>query len=355
MQKYRSFRAALKNDYQTRIIKTPKQAAWPALINSNNIKSDYDKKYISVDFDSELEQGDVFEILDDHTHWMIYLPVLTETAYLRAEIVRCDHTLNIDGTEYWIYLQGPTETDLRWFIKSGTNYNELNLSGTIYIKKTKQTKEYFERFTHIKIDGHMWEVQVTDSLTLPGIIELEIQEYYDNTPAELPQIKRQPQEQIIYGDTEVKQDTIVGYEINPLYYDPKAEWSIEGNDRVKIAETFDDNRMCKVKVYDGAVRNFFVKYGEQSIEVWIDIREPYIKGPQNVGPYDSNTYWIKKPAGDDEFSIQFSIDSPLAKVVPIDNLSCEVKVLSGRKGKFVLYGVTSDGKEYNLPIQISSF
>ena len=368
-QKYRSFLAALENDYQSRLIKTPNKRAMKALINNSNIKSDYDKKIISVDFNSELEQGDVFEILDDHSHWMIYLPVLTETAYLRSEIVRCDYTLEVDGEEYWVYLQGPTETDLRWYIKQDTNYNELNLSGTIYIKKTPATKKFFKRFTHIMIDGHKWEVQVTDSLTLPGIIELEIQEYYDNTPEDLPVIKRESQEvensRIIWGVTEVKQDTIVGYEVNPLYYKPDTEWKILDNDRVEINKIYKDGRMCKVKINDGAIRHFFVQYGnEEPLEVTINIEEPYIKGPQTVYPYDVNTYWVEVETekdivstslDDNEFSITFSIDSPLAKVTQIDNTSAKVEVLSGRKGEFVLHGVTSTGEEYDLPIKIESF
>ena len=149
-----------------------------------NSKSDYDKEYISVEYAAGLEAGDTFECLDDGSHWMIYLPIITETAYLRSEIIRCRYTLNVDGEKYWVYFQGPTETDLRWFIKNQINVNELNLSGTIYIKNDEKTKKFFKRFTHLKLDGHVWEVQVTDAISVPGILELEIQEYYDNSIAE---------------------------------------------------------------------------------------------------------------------------------------------------------------------------
>lgn len=108
--KLRSFKSALKNSYNTRMIKTLLGSAFPCLINSDDLKSDYDKKIISVEFDSRLEAGDTFECLDDGTHWMIYLPYLTETAYLRSQIIRCRYTLDIDGVNYWIYFQGPTET-----------------------------------------------------------------------------------------------------------------------------------------------------------------------------------------------------------------------------------------------------
>ncbi len=353
-QKLRSLQAALKNDYNSRLIKTPKKAAWPALINAKDIKSDYDKKYISVEFDAGLESGDVFEILDDHTHWMIYLPVLTETAYLRSEIVRCRYSIEIEDEKYWVYFQGPTETDLRWYIKQGINFNELNLSGTIYIKNTPKTKEFFKRFTHIKLDGHMWEVQVTDSITVPGIIELEIQEYYDNTPAELPSIHKDEEDPhiCIIGTDIVKQNTIIGYEIEPRYYDPKAEWKVSGNNRVKIDRIIDNGRMCEVRIYDGAIRNFFVQYGDnEPLEVMIDIEEPYIKGPQLVYPYDTHEYWT---ACKDDILV-FSSDSDLVKVTQLTDNSCKVKIKSSKKGEFILRATAEDDTVYELLVTIGSF
>lgn len=354
-QKLNSLRAALRNDYNSRKIKTPDKEAWQALINTNNLKPDYDKKIISVEFDSKLEAGDVFEIVDDHTMWMIYLPILTETAYLRSEIVRCRYTLEIDDEKYWIYFQGPTETDLRWYIKQGVNFNELNLSGTIYIKNTPKTKEYFKRFTHLKIDGHMWEVQVTDSITVPGIIELEIQEYYDNTPLELPviQVKTEdyPRENGIVGINKVKQNSIVGYEIQPEFYNPDAKWKVYGNDRVRLHNIIDNGRMCEIRIFEGAIRNFFIQYGDNPpLEVWIDIKQPYIKGPQLVYPYDIHTYWTEE-----DIPIKFSSDSDLVKVVQKTDNSCEVNIKSSRSGHFILKGIREDEKEYELNVTIGSF
>lgn len=354
-QKLKSFQSALKNDYNSRLIKTPKKVAYYALINNNaaGLKTDYDRKYISVDFSSELQPGDVFEILDDHTKWMIYLPILTETAYLRAEIIRCRYTITIDDEEYWIYFQGPTETDLRWYIKQGINFNELNLSGTIYIKNTPKTKEFFKRFTKLKLDGHMWEVQVTDSISVPGIIELEIQEYYDNTPLELPVIRRAENaiSNCIIGTEEVKQNTIVGYEIEPEFYNPTDKWKVYGNDRVELHRIIDNGRMCEVRIYDGAIRNFYVQYGDnEPLEVWIDIIEPYIKGPQLVYPYDVHTYWTENAAD----ILTFTSDSDLVKVKQLTNNSCEVTIKTGKTGKFVLQAIGEE-QEYELEVTIGSF
>lgn len=352
-QKLKSLQWALKNDYNTRMIKTPNKAAVPCLINTGNLKSDYDKKYISVEFSSGLEAGDTFEILDDGTHWMIYLPILTETAYLRSEIIRCRYQLEIDGSLYWIYFQGPTETDLRWFLKNQININELNLSGTIYIKNDEKTKHFFKRFTHIKIDGHVWEVQVTDPITVPGILELEVQEYYDNSIAELPEIKETSGEyplNTIKGADIVKQDAVVGYSIDPLYYNKDISWKIENNPHVKLQETLENGRVCKVKIYPGAVKTFDICYGEQKRTITIDWAKPIIQGPQEVYPYETHTYWIKG----ENAKATFSIDSDLAEIIETGNDYCKVEIVSGKKGEFVLYCTPEGQEQTELNIKIKS-
>ena len=61
-------------------------------------------------------------------------------------------------------------------------------------------------------------MQVTDSISVPGILELEVQEYYDNPVAELPEIIKETEEtDVIVGETTVKQDTVIGYYIPAEY------------------------------------------------------------------------------------------------------------------------------------------
>lgn len=355
-QKLNSLHAALKNDYQSRPIQLEDGSVTYCLMNNDpaGLKSDYDKKILSVDFDSGLQPGDVYECLDDNSHWMVYLPVLTETAYLRSSVVRCRYTLNIEDVDYWIYCQGPTETDLRWYIKNGTNFNELNLSGTIYIKNNKQTRNYFSRFRHIKIDGHTWEVQVTDSISTPGVLELEIQEYYDNQYEELPKVIRVNDRTQIVGKTLVKHDAEYGYQIPDEYFHEGWKWSIEGNKRVHIVELYRDGRTCKIKVEDGAIGSFDVLYGTKNqgykTTVYIDVKEPDIEGPEEVYPYDEVKYFTKIPGS-------FWIDSTeLAEIVEQTENTCEIKILTGKKGSFILYFMDKEKEiEYQLPIKIKSF
>lgn len=351
-QKLQSFRAALKNDYNSRLIKTDKHASVPCIIKNNayGLKADYDKKYISVEFSAGLEAGDVFQCLDDNSRWMIYLPILTETAYLRSEIIRCDHSLNINGKEYFVYFQGPVETDIRWFIKNGINANELNKSGTVYIKKDDNTLNFFHRFTQIKINGHTWEVQVTDSISVPGILELELQEYYDNKEADLPQVKPSDKNQLIKGEKIVKQNTSVGYMVDDSIYNPSTSWTIAGNDRVKIEETLNDGKICKVKIHEGAVGKFTLVYGKNNLEVTIDTADSFISGPVEVFPYSTNRYSIALPQGKEAL---FRTDNPSAKVVAVGDGYCDVEIVSGKSGKFKVM-VKIDEDIYELPVKIKS-
>ena len=345
-QKLRSFRMAVKNSYNTRMIRVPNGSLWPCLLNdlSGGRKSEYLKSMLSVEKDSGLTPGDTFEMVNDCTHWMVYLPIETETAYLKTEIIRCDYTLNVNGKDYWVYTQGPTETDLRWFLKNNINANELNLSGTIYIKNDENTKEFFKRFTRIKIDGHVWEVQVTDSITVPGIIELEIQEYYDNTIEELPEIKKVSDAAIV-GATTVKQDTVVGYSIDPLKYDPSLSWEVKNNPRVRIDEILEDGRICKVQIHQGAVKTFDLCYGDETLTVTVDWKKPVIQGPQLVYPYDVHKYWMK-----DKQKVTFSIDNDMAVITDCGDDWCEVDIVNSKKGIFTLSA--TDGEEINETLEI---
>ena len=351
-QKLQSFRAALKNDYNSRLIKTDKHASVPCIIKNNayGLKADYDKKYISVEFSAGLEAGDVFQCLDDNSRWMIYLPILTETAYLRSEIIRCDHSLNINGKEYFVYFQGPVETDIRWFIKNGINANELNKSGTVYIKKDDNTLSFFHRFTKIKINGHMWEVQVTDPISVPGILELELQEYYDNKEADLPQVKPSDKNQLIKGEKIVKQNTSIGYMVDDSIYNPSTSWTIAGNDRVKIEEVLNNGQICKVKVNEGAIGKFTLSYGTNSMEITIDTSDSFINGPTEVFPYSTNRYSIVLPQGKQAL---FKTDNPRAKVVAVGDDYCDVEIVSGKSGKFKVM-VKIDEAIYDLPVKIKS-
>ena len=254
-QKLRSFYAALRNDYNSRTILTPLGEEFQALINDDNTKSDYDKRYVSVDFAAELNPGDVFKCIDDNTHWMIYLQDLVEIAYLKAEIIRCRYQLTIDDTDYWIYFQGPTETTIRWNFKRDLNWNDLNLSGTVYIKKTEQTQDYFNRFTRLKINGHTWQVKVVDTLTVPGIIELEVQEYFDSITEDLIEINHIDTQNEIIGPQQVYPYESYIYNID----NTAGEFSLDNNNAKIINQ---ENGQCEIEIITGKKGKFNLIYTE---------------------------------------------------------------------------------------------
>ena len=199
----------------------------------------------------------------------------------------------------------------------------------------------------------MWEVQVTDSITVPGVLELEVQEYYDNSIEELPEIRNEggnSPTNVISGQTLVKQDSVVGYAINDLAYDPKVEWKVRNNPRVKIEDILEEGRMCKVKIYPGAVKDFDIVYGEQFLTVTVDWVKPTIQGPTEVYPYDVHKYWVK---GEDR-NVKFSLDTNLAQITDSDNGSCEIEITSGKRGYFTLTCELEDGSTTELEINIKS-
>lgn len=352
VNKLRSLRAAIKNDYNSRMIKIPNKSAWPCLIvnNTSGLKSDYDRKRLSIEFDAGLEPGDVFQCLDDGTHWMVYLPTLTEIAYLRTEIIRCRYTLDIDGQTYWIYFQGPTEMDATWFQKQGVHYDEPNWSGTIYIKKDERTTNYFHRFTKFTIEGHKWEVHVVDEISVPGIIELEIREFYDDPLEDLPVVEQEGCHEIIGRET-VEQDGTYGYMIRSAYVNPEFSWRVEGNPRVGIESQEGDT--CNVLVHDGAIRGFRLIYGNKASGYYMDItieREcKGIIGPQTVYPYDIIDY---KTNVKGTFSLS---DNRIAKVIERKDTSCTVEITTGKTGDFeLIFEPTDFDMTIKYPIHIGS-
>lgn len=352
VNKLRSLRAAIKNDYNSRMIKIPNKSAWPCLIvnNTSGLKSDYDRKRLSIEFDAGLEPGDVFQCLDDGTHWMVYLPTLTEIAYLRTEIIRCRYTLDVDGQTYWIYFQGPTEMDATWFQKQGVHYDEPNWSGTIYIKKDERTTNYFHRFTKFTIEGHKWEVHVVDEISVPGIIELEIREFYDDPLEDLPVVEQEGCHEIIGRET-VEQDGTYGYMIRSAYVNPEFSWRVEGNPRVEIESQEDDT--CNVLVHDGAIRGFRLIYGNKTSGYYMDItieREcKGIIGPQTVYPYDIVDY---KTNVKGIFSLS---DNRIAKIIERKDTSCTVEITTGKTGDFeFIFEPTDFDTTIRYPIHIGS-
>lgn len=354
----------------TRYIKCPNHSVFPCLIasDSTGLKSDYDKEKISVEFESGLSAGKTFECMDDGSKWMIYLPSLAETAYLRSSIIRCRYEIKINGITYPIYFQGPTETRIQSFGSGNSiRLNSLNYSGTVYITKDENTTSYFNRFSSLMIDGHRWSVEVFDEVSVPGIIELEVQEDSDNVTEGVPVIKRANKSESIettdriLGEDVVKQNTEVGYIAPAAIRDKYSEWSVSGNNRVKIKSVSDDNSMCKVFVPAGTVGSFTLLYGSHLKDVEVDWQWDQLVGNTVVYPYDTATYRLPKVYDENDLTVEikrvatFSVDNDNISIIDSGSDWCTVKVNTGKKCKFTLKAtLIGTLEELTLPVEVRS-
>lgn len=162
-----------------------------ALINPNKIKQDYDEKIISIGFESNFKTGDIFQWLGTNTYWLIYLQDLTERAYFRGEIRKCDYqiTWQDDNGEHsnYIAVRGPVETKIDYIQKHGISIDNPNHSLHILMPRTKESLEYFRRYSKFYLQDEdegaplvCWRVEATDWISTPGILEITAVEYFVN-------------------------------------------------------------------------------------------------------------------------------------------------------------------------------
>lgn len=262
--KWYSFRAALRNSYQAEDITFNEQKC-RCLINPDKLKEDYDQKEISIDFKYGMKNGSVFYWDRTGTHWLVYLQDYNEEAYFRASIRRCDHKIEIDGHRYWIYLRGPVETAIIWRQKHQIEFNDLNYSLLFYIEKNEETLAFFERFKVLKFDGHNWRVAATDKYSQDGIIEVYLEEYFDN---EMEDAMVEPEI--------IKPDQMHPYIDGPQLvrpYDTNLSYAIVGvsgggflvnSSKVDFIEA--DDKSCKLEILTGKSLSFTLIYRRDNEE-----------------------------------------------------------------------------------------
>jgi hypothetical protein len=276
--KLQSLRKALLYSYQAETAIMSDGREFRCLINNNKLHTDYDDKIISMPFEdicvgkmiedpdgdtrtevltrpyqkttdgivpTGIKTGEIFEWKETSTFWIIYLQHLEEEAYFRGSIRQCNGEVDIDGTSYKAYLRGPAETEIQWNQKNNTTWNDINYSLVMYITKNEETLNFFHRFTKIKITDEtnntdMWEVAVVNPYFGDGIIEVCLNEYFNNEmedarEQELPQ--EQPDEDSIYisGNEFVQPYDIVSYEIKNV---EGGKWNIS-NKKAKIIDSND--------------------------------------------------------------------------------------------------------------------
>ena len=264
--KLHSMQMALQNSYQAEWI-TLNDNQYRCLINPDKLKEDYDQKVISIEHSAGMKEGDVFYWDRTDTHWLVYLQQHSESAYFRAQIRRCNYEIEVNNHKYWVYLRGPVETALVWRQKHNIEFNDLNYSLLIYVTKNEETLDFFKRFQILKIDGHRWRVAATDIFSQGSIIEVYLEEFFDNS-LEDEQIKKEP---IIFGEEEPYID-------GPQFVEPyqtEIKYSLANNlnatgaflvssKKVKIVNS--DNNSCIINVVSGKAGEFKIIYREEGKE-----------------------------------------------------------------------------------------
>lgn len=163
-----------------------------ALINPNKVKADYDEKIISIGFEHKIAPGDVFEWCNTKTYWIVYLQDLTELAYFRANIRKCSYEIaweDEDGKyqRTYIALRGPVETKIEYIQKNGISTDRPNFSLNILLPKNTANLKKFKRYSKFYLQGLVegedntcWRVEAINTMSTPGIIEINAVEYYAN-------------------------------------------------------------------------------------------------------------------------------------------------------------------------------
>lgn len=290
--KYDSFASALKNSYQAEQITlgegTENERRWRCLINPSRLTEQFDKKVISIDFESGVQEGTIFYWDRTKRHWIVDLQQHTEEAYFRGTITRADYEIDIDDVPYWCAVRGPVETTTIQNQKHGITWNDLNYSLVIKITKDSRTVDYFSRHNVTKMkltyenaetgelmeEWHNQKVVATDKYSEERIMEVYLDEWYDN---EAEDAMIQPEEEVI--------DLMAAHIEGPAtvnVWDENVSYSIVGlkqgvftvsSNKVKINKM--NGTSCELDILAGKAFSFtltFVSEDGQKIEKVITVK-----------------------------------------------------------------------------------
>lgn len=259
--KYKTFLKTLLYSYQAAEIENITQGneeVYKCLINPDKNSTNYDDKIISIDYAYGTKPGDIINWKGTNSHWIVYLPELTEDAYFRAEIRRCRYQLSwIDMEEpvnrrkktTYAYIRGPVETKINSNFAKQVTLDKPNYSLEIYIPNNQETAKEFKRYTRFSFKGKTWEVQVVDDISMDGVIQIIAEEDYNNIVLDdplnekvtdafyiSPVIPEQENEEMIIGEQFIKPRGRFIYKISE-------EANIEDNGQWFIKE---ENRPIKI-------------------------------------------------------------------------------------------------------------
>ena len=256
-----------------------------ALINPNTVKQDYDDKIISIGYEYDYKPGTIFEWVRTGTKWLIYLQDLTELAYFKVDIRKCSYQINwMDekGNVHSTYaaITGPNEKKIDTTKSNDISLDTPNHSLTMMLPATKEVLAYFKRYSKFYIqplkEGDSpvcWRVEATDTISMPGILEITAYEYYINEQTdnveegivnawgeEIPQ----PQDATIEGEIFIKPKKSYTYKYTG---EEKSEWSYDS--RLPIEAKINDNEIT-IKWTTTYTGQFVLQYGTQEKTIVVE-------------------------------------------------------------------------------------
>ena len=261
-----------------------------ALINPNKLKFDYDDKIISIGFEHDFHTGDIFEWVNTGTYWIIYSQDLTELAYFRGDIRRCNYELEWYDEEgehkTRIAVRGPVETKINYIQKHGISVDEPNHSLNIYMPRTESALQYFKRYSKFYLqDGTdaykvCWRVEAMDWISTPGVLEINAVEYYANESEDdvnagiVGALKIKPTnpnseevENAIIGETFIKPKLEYVYQFSGVI---EEEWVVDKNLPITLYIDPEDYTHIKLKWTSSYSGQFDLHYGDYTKTIVVE-------------------------------------------------------------------------------------
>lgn len=257
-----------------------------ALINPNTVKQDYDDKIISIGYEYDYKPGTIFDWVNTGTKWLIYLQDLTELAYFKGDIRKCSYQItwkSETGNEYTTYaaVTGPSEKTIDTTKTEGISLDVPNHSLIIMLPATIEVLSYFKRYSKFYIqplkEGDSpvcWRVEATDTISMPGILEITAYEYYINEQKDdiengivdawgekIPE----PQDITIEGEIFIKPKQSYIYKYTG---EENAEWSVNDSRLpIKIQPNGKEVAITWTTTYTG---QFVLRYGTQEKTIVVE-------------------------------------------------------------------------------------
>ena len=280
---------ALKYSYQAAKVQLlgAKEIA-SALINPNKLKQDYDDKIISIGFEHGYQPGDVFEWKNTGTKWLIYLQDLTELAYFRGDIRKCSYEVswvdeNGEMQSTYLAIRGPVETKINFIQKNGISLDVPNHSLNILMPKNEHTLKHFRRYSKFYLKGLSrgdtpicWRVEATDTISMPGILEITAVEYYINETEDdiengivggllVDPVEPETNSDLIKGEGFIKPKMTYEYR-----YSGKEEAIWDFDSKLPIEVIKRDRNTISIKWTKGYSGQFVLKYGTQEKTIVVE-------------------------------------------------------------------------------------